>query len=119
MKRELTVREFIEAIRKNGYDKAKGEYFRRGNSRKPSGYFEDINNAGPIVAACAYGQAALNLKVPPASLRNIMAKSKKLTHLSDKVINLNDNTNLNMQQIADRLEELYPDLLDFRFEVYE
>jgi len=90
MSRDITVREFIEAMRKNGYTQARnGEYIN----------YEYVGDLKVISSACAYGQAALNLGVDPAQLH--------VTHFQGfpNIVALNDREGLSIEEIADRIAE--------------
>lgn len=71
---EITVNDIIDAIEKNGITPSRGSYFRYDEGQK-------------IIAACALGQAAYNLKVTPTSLH---ASLSEINDLGDKIVTYND-----------------------------
>lgn len=88
--RSVTVREFIEAMRKNGYEQARnGEYIN---------YDYVGGKAVRVSSACAYGQAALNLGCTPDDLH--------VSHINGfpNIVALNDRDGYSIQEIADEVE---------------
>jgi hypothetical protein len=80
----VTVSDVIEAMRKNGFEQNfDGNYFRYNNEEK-------------IIAACAYGQAAINLGCSPESLQNAFGSMVYI-----EIVQLNDASRLSVQAIAD------------------
>jgi len=91
---EITFRDFIEAMRKNGYQKTIGTYVR-------------YDGWGKVYSACAYGQAALNLGVDPAELNEAISRGfmdGRKDGFPD-ILSLNDNLNVSVPNIAERLQE--------------
>ena len=62
--KEVTVEEVLDAMEKNGYRQAYGRYFE----------YSDHDVDKPVIAACAMGQAAINLGVRAESLDNFLSK---------------------------------------------
>jgi hypothetical protein len=100
-----TSEEIVRAIRKNGYRKANGAFIRIKSSAQnkysnaqlnnfASGY--DLPDEEDVYAACAMGQAALNLGIPPMDLH---------FQYSERVFRLNDVSRLSLAEIADNLDE--------------
>lgn len=59
MARKFNTRQFIDAMKKNGYRKAHGSWIQ----------FKESNPKNGVYAACAGGQAFLNLGVNPLKVR--------------------------------------------------
>lgn len=115
MWREITIREYIAAIRKNGYRKANGKMFT---------YKATKNNEPPteIYAACAMGQAQINLGIfNPRTLGQLSYDSTPAGEfLTQRVVTLNDRFKLKLPQIADILEkEFQESLYDVATRVYD
>jgi hypothetical protein len=114
---EFTVRQVLEAVRKNGYKQAFG-YLVRG----PKGRFLRTNaTAEEIGAACAIGQAALNLGVKPGALQNALTRfiyrpNKNDvfdTSLGRQIIRMNDADKIPVPEIGNTLlESLTEDVLN-------
>lgn len=118
MIKTFTFQEFVDAIRKDGYKKAKCTYFRDKRGVK----YSAIGNLEDISAACAYGQAAINLGLPyPSDIRvahtRTVRYSDPIWRFSDEVIRLNDRTSFSMARIADELEKKFPELMSQTFEI--
>lgn len=101
--KDVTGKDIIEAMRKNGYKKIRGGLIR---------YKERADGSkGPIAGACAIGQAAINLGVPA-----MMLEIKLPVKVSRRIINLNDNYRFanakTVPEIADIVEKEFPELLD-------
>lgn len=94
---EITVQDVIDAIRKNGLPQAYGTYIK---------YADDDPDQKNPLAACAIGQAALNLKIGPIglSLRLREVEFDREFTLRDYIIQLNDKRKLNFDKIANHLE---------------
>jgi len=105
---KFKLSDVIDAIEKNGLPKKVGGYY-------------DIDHSGKPIAACAMGQAAINLKVNPFSLasRTCVFRSSIGSDISypfdARVFKLNDTTNLSFKEIADVLRAEYKDHLDKEF----
>lgn len=91
---KITVQQFIDAIRKNGYPQIKGDYIRR-----------DSNNK--VIGACVYGQAALNLSVNPSVLHTAFG-SYLFNIIDADILFWNDTEGLTLDEIASRLDETVP-----------
>lgn len=106
---EFTVRQVLQAVRKNGYKQAFG-YLVRG----PKGRFLRENaTAEEVGAACAIGQAALNLGVKPASLQNALTNVIFRPNINDifgtslgrQIIRMNDVDRISVPEIGNTLLE--------------
>lgn len=95
---KVTGQEILDAIRKNGLPKARTVYYH---------HDEDRN----IVAACAIGQAAINLGVRAASLDYALGMA------SSRVKELSDFTDLTFPEIADTIEKEEPNFKYMHFYV--
>lgn len=102
--REITVKDLVEAIRKDGYEQAFGHYIVYKNK---DGYASSYPSFGyEITAACALGQAGLNLNVEPMKLQRGFGKLAR--HRADDfpyIARLNDQDKLPLDKIADSVEE--------------
>jgi hypothetical protein len=123
-----TVNEVVEAIKKNGWPKTKRSYFRTSIGIGISSYVPS-----DIESACAMGQAALNLDMPPDIIAQVLEqtniRASQLTPHEQNILRrnyragfgyipedfvpagavvmmLNDHTDMTVQQIGERLEEL-------------
>ena len=98
-RKPITVREFVEALKKNGYPKIRGQYI------------QYSINKGEIVGACAYGQAAINLGIPnnPGHLlgrfSDYLLRSKKWRNNPPNIIYLNDGTDKSVTEIGKIVEK--------------
>ena len=97
--REVTVKQFIEAMRRNGYEHIKGEYIR----------FEPLESKNPV-AGCAIGQAAINLGVYPEDLHTEFRRLSDFAEEAGKekapnIVSMNDNDGDSLNQIADVIEQ--------------
>ncbi len=101
-----SVRVLANAIRADGYEQAFGSFVKKDFSGKP-------------FAACALGQAALNLKVDPQRLSSALGQFQSVdgSSLSEYVISLNDSAKWSLDTIADRIERDWAHVLDEQFEV--
>lgn len=86
----ITFRDFVEAMKKNGYRQAIGAYYR-------------YSDKGEVYSACAYGQAALNLGVAADVLNANVSEKFSTTGIPD-ILDLNDNRGWEVQAIANALE---------------
>lgn len=108
----VTVREFIEAVRKNGFKQITGNLFQ---SRYPQNHIDEGNYPPPntkIIGACAYGQALINLGIDkPVDLSYGSIQGR----IYSGIWRLNDGFYgpiYNLQEIADKLENEFKDELD-------
>lgn len=100
--KNITLAALFDAMEKNGYEKAKGDYI----------IYNDIDNK--VDSACAYGQAALNLNVDPASLRLSFLEvyvphpgnSSLPWPISDAIVYDNDKTDMSVPEIARKYREI-------------
>lgn len=99
MYKTVTENDIYEAMKKNGYDKLQtGDYI----------YYEDEEGI-KVGAACAVGQAALNLGVEPVSLASVIQRAfsqhnSKLNGqalLVQDIYSTNDITDMTVPEIAD------------------
>jgi len=102
-KKEVTVREYIEAIRKNGWPQIQGQFF-------------ETDAEGNIVTACAYTQAMMNLGVMEPKIERGKTFEKdtswELSGVYSDTISFSDYRGLNLEEIATALEEQYQTHLD-------
>lgn len=101
--KEFTILEVLDAMEKNGYQKAIGAWVKRDYDK--------------IISACAFGQAGLNLNVNPNNLAASVGRvSPKLQR---DVINLNDKTVTEVPEIARQMKTRYSDrFLNRKIKVY-
>ncbi len=101
-KKRVTIRQIIDAIRTNGYEQARGKLVRRSlywNGKGPQ----------PFEAACAMGQAAINLGVDAEELDERLFGIKidyQTQTLREYIIEENDVMVLSCQEIANDLDIL-------------
>lgn len=106
---EITLRELIDAMEKNGWKKARGTFFR--NAKRHS-INSDFVKRDQVVYACAIGQAALNLGVTPPM---IGFSGDTLGKIAKK----NDTTGMTVPEIAQWAREEFKDQLDLKkYRVY-
>lgn len=91
---EITIREFLDAMEKNGYTKARYSYIE---------YDINTDDRSVMVGACAYGQAALNLGIDPGVLHQavqIFLDTRELSISAFDIVSLNDHTEMDVPEIA-------------------
>jgi hypothetical protein len=98
--RRIKLRTVVNAIRKNGYPKIRGQFTSRKWNRETFQY--------EISGGCAIGQAAINLggvdaSTLSANMPNVVARA---------IVHMNDHTPLSLPEIADGIEEKYAWLMD-------
>lgn len=101
MMREIKVKDFIAAIRQNGWPQTFGKYYEYGDTHP----FKSFDSES-VVAACAMGQAALNLNVGATGLHlkyNLLEKVAPIGY--PRIASLNDREKLPLPKIADKVEE--------------
>jgi hypothetical protein len=94
---ECTVADIVDAIEKNGLRQVHGTYV-------------EVDTNGNPIAACAIGQAAVNLKVSHLSIflaLNTFRSSKRSSRLGDYIIALNDNHFDSFAEIARKVRAYY------------
>lgn len=93
--KKLTVRDFVEAMKKNGYPKIQGSYAKYADREHTE-----------VEGACAYGQAALNLDMSPTALLRKFGDFVVKNHLltPPNIILLNDRTDMTVTQIGELVE---------------
>jgi hypothetical protein len=108
----VTYRDLFDAIEKNGLEQAVGSWFRTEDT--------DVNDddlwlpkKSEIKAACAVGQAALNLGVELHFLRENNLSGDR--NLIGTIEHWNDDEELTLQQIADKGRAEYAEYLDQPF----
>jgi hypothetical protein len=99
--RRIKIRDVVEAIRKDGLTKTKGEFF------------EYDKTGEKIIGGCALGQAALNLSVRTDELWGELPEGFR-----DRVVVLNDHTNLELPEIATQIEEEFKRFLDDEINIW-
>lgn len=94
---KTTLGVVARAIRKNGYKQAIGTFVEEKN--------------GKVVAACALGQAALNLHCDPHNLVYALDRIKSADGigLGQTIINWNDTNKWTLAYIAERIEKDWTD----------
>jgi len=92
--REIKVKDMIAAIRQNGLKQAFGHLF----------VYEDNLDPDTLNAACALGQAMINLDLRGKSFRS---PDYGGVDMVENIVYLNDSKMYSLPQIADRLEEIY------------
>lgn len=111
----ITVRDFIENIRKNGLPKTQVFFFRTkddGTAADHVGYFKDSNKK--IGSACAMGQGFINSNMNPLGSPN-ESEDPVLWRLYVYVYEANDNTDWSFAEIADRALNFFAQDLDETF----
>jgi hypothetical protein len=102
MSKKFTFRALLKAIRQNGYTKTKHQFYEWD--------FGDGTEKKKLVAACAFGQAALNLGVNVDTLCDsyydaVNNGSDGVIEKTDgDIVYLNDDEDLPMVKIANRVE---------------
>lgn len=118
----VTLGDVIEAIEKNGLPQITSRFFDRAFDNKTQMY-------GPIIAACAMGQAVVNLGVEdnlfsafryhdPALYQWASDKEYTLATLGGRISFLNDTRKLSYKQIAEQLRIDYDGMLDLSVTVF-
>lgn len=115
-KKKITVRQFIDAVEADGLPKASGTLFR--NKPRGTSISDDILHHSfikkyqygkkpelKIGAACAVGQACINLGIEQPS-----------HYVVNYIIGQNDNKGLSLKDIADKARARYKNSLDETFE---
>lgn len=125
MSKTVTVREFIDAVRKNGLKQITGELFQYidpyDNLPTETSFIERFSNLDTkIVGACAYGQALINLGVHrPDGIGNPYtphgALFKAIWQLNDGYWGRTETP----QEIANALEYTFHNRLDETLEFEE
>lgn len=113
--RTLTVNDILNAMEKNGYRKAKKVFISFRSSAPPmSKVAYDYNDVLPdtenVYAACAFGQAALNLGIPHRKFFNAFPNA----HV---IVELNDYTSKSIKQIVKEYRERYPEHLETAIQI--
>lgn len=103
--RTFKLRDFIQALRLNGYTQRKNRMVH---------YNVDRGDKLRIESACAFGQAALNLGVDPDMAYRNMDKGK----IGEYVMIHNDDYygQYTCEQIADMVEQTFAEDLDNQYE---
>jgi hypothetical protein len=124
----LTVQDFINAARKNGYEIA-----RNGNFINPKEGYQSITAKGDdlydkpelVGSACFAGQAGINLNMNPwlLCLAIEYAINAEFGNIGGygvlrDIYNKNDNTTANLDEIATYIESTYPATLNINIEPY-
>ncbi len=121
----VSIRDILNAIRENGYPQAFGDFFQAEGgatvSPNPALYGDSI----VFGAACAMGQAAVNLGVRAVEVYNALSMMIDIENSAEKldkedidyeeevevsalIANLNDNRKLSPAEIVDIIEYLLP-----------
>jgi hypothetical protein len=98
--RYITVKQLLDAVRKNGLPKITGKLLIYGYEVGRVGGYKPI-------AGCAMGQAALNLNVPAKELEIAFSRLSLSNglNITGKIEHLNDSTDKSLEEIANMLEE--------------
>jgi len=111
--RTLSLGEFFDALEANGLPQIYGTYWSYNNGgNRYIGEFE-------IGAACALGQAALNLNTSYSNLEEALGefKNSKGKSLTDSIIDRNDQSRWGVKQIAKYYRTKYANRLKETFEI--
>lgn len=103
----MTYRQLVAAMRKNGYTKGKNNFILYA---MPDGAWQAsfiLHKDVEIIAACAIGQAAINLEIDPSELIRRMNWDIKM-----RIYELNDSTDLTVPQIADKIEKEFSGMMN-------
>lgn len=108
--KEFTLGEFFDAMEKNGYPKLQ------------NGSYVYLNPDETVYAACAFGQAGLNLGIGEeiGRLHSAVLNAGQDAGVSalGQLIHDNDKTDMTIQEIAQKYRNLCKDILDETFEVW-
>lgn len=114
--KRFTLRDFIDAIRKNGLKQNKGHLFAYSLETVPfavTNYGKFIPSDGVITGACAFGQGLINLGIDRPD--GIGISSSLMGSFYDRVWRLNDYEDRTPEEIANMLEEEFGVYLDREF----
>jgi hypothetical protein len=128
----ITIRDFIEAGRKNGYPVARnGNYINIKASARDRAYYttsfgmsfsEYYDQPELVQSACFMGQSGINLKKNPAVLANALTRALinygKYAGMVGVIANKNDRTDWSLDQIADFLTAEFEEVLDIDIEAF-
>jgi len=127
---DITVQNLIDAIRKNGLIKIQGNYYAFETNKDfgpvnvnyryevlDEDNINEITSYPTPIGGCAYGQAANNLGVEASDLDarsrltgiTIDTGGEYRLVLNDYIRHLNDDTDMSLGEIADKLEEVLTD----------
>lgn len=109
-KKKITLLDFFFAIRENGLPQARMSFWGNGLGEE----VDRFEKEGVVNAACAIGQAALNLGTDWGTLEQVL--STKAHDVKSDIIRWNDTDGLSLQQIFDKLKEKYPSKFDIEIE---
>ena len=102
-----TLGNVIDAIEKNGYEQITGKFI----INDPILKLGKIK-IGSKTKACAFGQAALNLRIRHQDLWMRIASTYEIRMFPSRVVELNDHLKLSIPEIVKSLREEYKDRLD-------
>lgn len=114
--KKVKVSEVFDAIEKNGLPKIRKTFFKY--EREGLGVSDHWIKDGNVIAACALGQAAINLSVDADSLYNTLndIDNEKYTtpYIGDRITELNDSfvEELSLPEIAQYMRDHYAAFLD-------
>jgi hypothetical protein len=125
----ITIRDFIEAGRKNGYPVARnGNYINIISSKitTDDGMIKSFANYYDkpelVQSACFIGQSGINLKINPAHLASAVTRALtfygKYSGMIGVIALTNDRTDWSLHQIADFLTDRYHEVLDIDIEPF-
>jgi hypothetical protein len=113
MARDITVGMFIDAIERDGLPKTTGTLFRTRKGGR-SIYHPDLSkySTTKIGAACAVGQACINLGITDPKTNYLSDINSKVADILNFIIDTNDDTALSLKVIAQRARRKYANYLD-------
>lgn len=113
--RKITIKQLINAIRKNGYPQAFGTLWKNkdGEDMYDDSTYRKFTKKD-IGAACAMGQARINLRLMDSKTWEEFWHSMDTTAyaMNSNIINMNDGLHMSLAEIADQLEKEYADRFD-------
>lgn len=115
-KRTISLGDFLDALEENGLPQAHAQYWSHDNKRVRS----SIEGEFEVGAACAIGQAALNLGTHYHELEAIMQtkfKNSKNVPLTSSIISRNDGSRWGIKQIARFYRRRFSNRLDETFDI--
>jgi len=120
-RKKVTIKQIIEAMRKNGYKFTRGTFFRDAFSDYPIS--DERRKDMEVVrfgSACAMGQAAANLGVNATELEKrlgmvVAFANGPMMRVSSAIVDMNDNKDMLPAAIADILEENLKNIEDMAF----
>lgn len=109
---QITIDELANAIEKNGLPKAVGSFFRASKRGHALNLDEEDVQIG---AACAVGQACINLGITTNFFAGRELSIQDVQNLRSYIFHLNDEKYMSLPNIAKALRKRYKDKLNYRF----